>query len=120
MSLPLEFNLEVGDAHNVLDRPSLQSLHAFRFRGACPVPSSANEDAAVHLSSGGLTPRELSFAGPNAELLLVANQDDNAITAYAVDADSGALSKRGATRCPTPVCLLDLGPAAFVFADAAP
>lgn len=77
-------------------------------------------DAAVHLSSGGLTPRELAFAGPSGELLLVANQDDNAITAYAVDADSGALSKRGATRCPTPVCLLDLGPAAFAFADAAP
>lgn len=63
----------------------------------------------MHLSTGGRTPREIAFAGPNAELLLVANQDTNSILSFAVDGATGALERRHRVSCPTPVCLLDLG-----------
>mmetsp|Transcript_8424 Transcript_8424/g.25176 ORF Transcript_8424/g.25176 Transcript_8424/m.25176 type:complete len:421 (+) Transcript_8424:1230-2492(+) len=70
---------------------------------------AVDECTAVHLSTGGRTPREIAFAGPNAELLLVANQDTNSILSFAVDGATGALERRHRVSCPTPVCLLDLG-----------
>jgi len=62
----------------------------------------------VHVSSEGRTPREINFAGPNADFLLVANQDSDTILTFAVDAKTGALVKRQTIACPTPVCLLEL------------
>jgi 6-phosphogluconolactonase (cycloisomerase 2 family) len=71
--------------------------------------TGAPEEDPVHLATGGITPRDVNFAGPNADFLLVANQDSNTIVAFRVDPDSGALTKAHSVRCPTPVCLLDLG-----------
>ena len=62
----------------------------------------------MHTSSEGRTPRELAFAGPSAELLLVANQDTNTIFSYACCPESGALTRRHKVSCKTPVCLLDM------------
>jgi len=66
------------------------------------------DEDAVYLNSCGRTPREIAFAGPNAELLLVANQDTNTILSFACDPETGALTKRHQVTCKTPVCLLDL------------
>ena len=71
--------------------------------------TGAPEEDPVHLATGGITPRDVNFAGPNADFLLAANQDSNTIVAFRVDPDSGALTKAHSVRCPTPVCLLDLG-----------
>ena len=64
---------------------------------------------AVHVGSGGNCPREIAFAGPNAELLLVANQDSNCILSFSVNPATGAITERHRVACPTPVCCLDLG-----------